>query len=188
MQNTKNKYKSIVITAFVIFLLYIIIILVSGKVFYTNNTKSAERGIYMWIPSFSITKGNMMTVSLPRAYGNFEKGHLLLKFIRGVPGDEYVITDDFLKIDGVEYPFVKDKRVPKLKSGTYKIPEGKYLALNDVHDSFDGRYFGLVDEKDVHKRVVMFLNFEDINSSYLAFQKFDSTIWIKDKMRELWKK
>ena len=162
--------------------------LVNGKVFYTNNTKSADRGIYMWIPSFSISKGNMMTVSLPRTYGKMEKGHLLLKFIRGLPGDEYIVTDEYLKIDGVEYPFVKDKRVPKLKPGTYKIPEGKYLALNDVHDSFDGRYFGLVDKTLVHKRIVMFLNFEDMNKLYWLVRKFDSTIWVKDKMRELWKK
>ena len=187
MQNMKDKYKSIIITAFVVFFVYVGIVLVNGKVFYTTNTKSADRGIYMWIPSFSITKGNMMAVALPRDYGKLKKGFILLKIVRGIPGDTFVVTDDYLKVDDTEYPLMKNPALPKLSKGTHKIPEGKYLMLNDVHDSFDGRYIGLIEQKNIQKRVVMFLNFEYLNKWYWDYKKFDSTIWIKEKLRELWK-
>lgn len=179
----KTIFKSIIITV-------ILLILVAGgihyfgeKVFYVNNTPSTARGIYVWIPSFSLKKGDMMIMKLPRKYGKMKKDDLFLKHIAGVPGDTYVVTDDYLEIDGVKYPLQKQSFLPQQWRGNYTISDYKYLMLNEAPDSFDGRYFGVVHHKYLLKRVIMFLNFEKVNEYYLAYKKFDGTVWVRTLMK-----
>ena len=86
----------------------------------------------------------------------------LLKEVAGVAGDS--ITVDFSSIRVNDTIFIltsrthdsNGRKLPhKLRSGV--IPEGKALLLSTHHkDSFDGRYFGLVDARALHNVIPVF--------------------------------
>ncbi len=76
----------------------------------------------------------------------------VVKRIRCVPGEHLKVTDEAAWCDG-EYlgpkkRFTLDGRpMPKF---TYDgvIPEHRFFVMNPHKDSFDSRYYGLVDDKD----------------------------------------
>ena len=179
----KTTFKSIMVTVFLVMLGFAVIRYFGGSMFFTNNTSSTARGIYIWIPSFSLKKGDMMVMKLPRTYGKMKEDDLLLKHIAGVPGDTYTVTENYLEIDGVKYPLFKYPVLPQQWQGNYTISDYNYLMLNEAPDSFDGRYFGTVHHKYLIKKVIMFLNFEKVNDFYLAYKKFDGTVWMKTLMK-----
>jgi type IV secretory pathway protease TraF len=82
--------------------------------------------------------------------------------VAGVAGDS--ITVEFSSIRVNDTMFILTSRTydsngrglpHELRSGI--IPEGKALLLSTHHkDSFDGRYFGLVDARALHKVIPVF--------------------------------
>ena len=65
------------------------------------------------------------------------KDKLLIKRVIGLPGDEIMISDDQLYINGEAYyePYLKDGYTPAfeipLEGETYVVPEGSYFCMGD---------------------------------------------------------
>ena len=81
------------------------------------------------------------------------EGRLVGKMIAGLPGDELVVSHDEAAVNG--RPVGRLVLLPKLaaKPGSYDrrvtVPEGKILVLGTDPRSYDGRYWGFLDQNDV---------------------------------------
>ena len=133
-----------------------------GKLFFTNVTNSAPRGIYMVSLNQNLQYGDYVIVSLPIDVPKLhvEKGFLLLKQIRGFPGDVYTVSDHALVIWGESYRIFHQEGLPELEAGEKQIPEGEMLLLNDMGRSFDSRYLGSIHKALIVKKVELFLSYE----------------------------
>ncbi len=84
-------------------------------------------------------------------------GRTLVKRLMGLPGDRIEVKDGRVRIDG--HPLAMEDRLPLAHGGRdlgpITIPPHKFLVLGDNRDeSFDGRYFGLVDEDALRGKAV----------------------------------
>ena len=111
-------------------------------------------------------------------------GKLLIKRIVAVGGQivslhggHLVVDGKSLAFDGVDADEVFDTRVARLNLADgggppiddLVIPSGKLLAIGDHRgSSFDARYFGLVDERELYGRAVA-----------IYFRKGDGFVWKK---------
>lgn len=95
-------------------------------------------------------------VVFPLSHPYFKKGRreLATKVVRCEPGDSLRVTDAreyFCEGEFLGRAFEKDSRGTVLPwfrwSGT--VPEGKLFVMGQHERSFDGRYFGFIDEKKV---------------------------------------
>ena len=82
-------------------------------------------------------------------------GRTLVKRMMGLPGDLIEVRDGRVLVGGK--PVAIDDKLPLAHGGKdfgpITIPDHKYLVLGDNRDeSFDGRYFGLVDEDALRGR------------------------------------
>lgn len=98
------------------------------------------------------------------------KDELLIKRVVAVEGDEVLLTDGKLFINGIplgtgpetETELFNDREAfLNLKHGggpdipRVRVPEDKLLVLGDHRgDSIDGRYFGFIDKKELYGRAV----------------------------------
>ena len=133
-----------------------------GKPLYINVTDSAPKGIYMVSFNQNLHYGDYVIVSLPVDVPKLhvEKGFLLLKQIRGFPGDVYTVSDHALVIWGESYRIFHQEGLPELEAGEKQIPEGELLLLNDMGRSFDSRYLGSIHKALIVKKVELFLSYE----------------------------
>lgn len=85
--------------------------------------------------------------------GSKFEGRLVGKMVAGVPGDTLVVRNDEAYING--HLIGKLVLLPKLgaKSGAFDrretVPEGKILVVGTDPRSYDGRYWGFLDQQDV---------------------------------------
>lgn len=85
------------------------------------------------------------------------EGQLVGKMIAGIPGDVLTVKDDFASVSG--RPIGRLDLLEKLnaKPGafdrTVSIPEGKVLVVGTQPRSYDGRYWGFVDQSALIGRV-----------------------------------
>lgn len=133
-----------------------------GKLFYINVTDSAPRGIYMVSLNQNLHYGDYVIVSLPVDVPKLhvEKGFLLLKQVRGFPGDGYLISDDTLAIRGENYRIFHQEGLPELEAGERQVPDNGMLLLNDMERSFDSRYLGPISKDLIVKKVDLLLPYE----------------------------
>jgi conjugative transfer signal peptidase TraF len=104
------------------------------------------------------------------AQGNCDTGTVLvLKMIKGLPGDSFVVKDGFLELNGYSYPIIgKDSSGRTLKV-FYKekegvLEKGKYILLSDFSkNSWDSRYWGPVSIQFLLKPLWIFENIKEIN-------------------------
>jgi len=143
-------------------LLALILLNFSRPVYFNIFTHSLPYGIYVKINGTPQRDDYAATcLSVPIAqYGiareYLAQGHcstgtvMVLKKIKGIPGDRYVLRGRTLQINAKEYPLKdKDSRGRALKifypPAADVLGKGKYILLSDfVPNSWDSRYWGPV--------------------------------------------
>ncbi|MFW5498413.1 MULTISPECIES: conjugative transfer signal peptidase TraF [unclassified Maridesulfovibrio] len=148
-----------------------------------NFTDSMPHGIYQIVPgkpgrgdliTFSITEDNpYFQISLERNYLGLNGNRPLLKTLAGLPGDSVDISAEGVCINSELLPHTQarssdryGRQLPIFLNSTV-IPSSKSLALSTyTENSFDGRYFGLVDMDQV-RRVIPILTFRLLKNSDL---------------------
>lgn len=107
------------------------------------------------------------------AQGNCDTGTVLvLKKIKGLPGEHFDVKNGFLGLNGYSYPIMdKDssgrtlKFFYKQKEGT--INKGKYFLLSDfVKNSWDSRYWGPVSIQFLLRPLWIFENVQHLPTSH----------------------
>ena len=92
------------------------------------------------------------------------KDKLLIKRVIGLPGDDIMIRDGQLYINGEEYKedYLKDGYTPAFEippeGGTYTVPEGTYFCMGDNRaGSVDSRYkeVGVVSKEAIKGKVIV---------------------------------
>lgn len=87
-------------------------------------------------------------------------GTPMVKIAAAVAGDEVVVTADGVSINGTFWgplnPIVLEKtgKTPTGVQASYVVPKGKVLMLGTLPRSYDGRYWGLVDSKQITGRAL----------------------------------
>jgi conjugal transfer pilin signal peptidase TrbI len=87
---------------------------------------------------------------------NFE-GRLIAKKVAGVPGDQLVVQQDFASVSG--RPIGPLDSLPKLnaKPGAFDrtaiVPAGHVLLVGTEPRSYDGRYWGFLNQHDLVGRI-----------------------------------
>ena len=111
-----------------------------------------------------------VTLSCPDDYDPLAyKGMCLLKKIKGMPGDPYVISEDHLTLRAHEYPIYHMDYLPQLTPGSYTVPDHQYLFLNDTRFSFDSRYIGPVSKANIQAHVILLIDYEEIAKWYQKY-------------------
>ncbi len=162
--NFREQRKSKIFVLSVIFLTLIgsVLHLVCGKLLYCNMTNSAVRGLYAAAPNQSLARGDYVIVRLPEGIESLhvDAGFRLLKRIRGFPGESYTVDEEYLRTHDDSYRIYHKDGLPQLEAGTYTIPDGTLLLLNDTDDSFDSRYLGTIESSQIDKKVFLLLSYE----------------------------
>ena len=138
--------------------------MLAGTLFYSNATDSAPRGIYLVALNQNLNYGDYVIISLPVDVPKLHvgKGFLLLKQIRGFPGDGYTVSEDALVIRGASYRIFHQEGLPELEAGERQVPENEMLLLNDMELSFDSRYLGPISKDLIVKKVELLLSYEPV--------------------------
>lgn len=128
----------------------------SGELFFENRTASAPQGIYL--RSFGeLSYDDYVIAALDRDVAALKEGYLLLKRVKGFPGDVYIVNKRGLNVRGQFFPVKQVRGIPHLKDGAYIVPAGTCLLLNDSDESFDSRYLGPVKRDRIRAKVKMLL-------------------------------
>ena len=162
--NFREQRKSKIFVLSVIFLTLIgsVLYFVCGKLLYCNMTDSAVRGLYAAAPNQNLARGDYVIVRLPEGIESLhvDAGFRLLKRVRGFPGESYTVDEEYLRTHDDSYRIYHKDGLPQLEAGTYTIPDGTLLLLNDTDDSFDSRYLGTIESSQIDKKVFLLLSYE----------------------------
>ena len=160
----REQRKSKIFVLFVISLIVIgsVLHFVCGKLLYCNMTNSAVRGLYAAAPDQNLARGDYVIVRLPEGIESLhvDAGFRLLKRVRGFPGESYTVDEEYLRTHDDSYRIYHKEGLPQLEAGTYTIPDGTLLLLNDTDDSFDSRYLGTIESSQIDKKVFLLLSYE----------------------------
>lgn len=143
-----------------------------SEIFYLNVTSSLPRGLYMKISCQEISRGDYIiyepteevkAIIIRNGWGNGK--HDFLKKVGAVAGDKFSIDADTLifDIEGkyIGKVFEKDNvgnELPKLR-GKFEVPQDCVLPIATSERSFDGRYSGVIEEKQIKAKVLPIITF-----------------------------
>lgn len=124
--------------------------------FVWNASASAPIGFYRIDSAGSFSAGDLVAVTLPEPLATFlaergylPKGVLLLKHVLAVASQTVCRNGFTIAVDGADVGVALERdhvgRGLPAWQGCLRIPVGAVFLMNqDVRDSLDGRYFGLV--------------------------------------------
>jgi len=142
--------------------------------FFNFFTHSLPHGIYLrtgGAPKIGDYAVSCLTPEIAR-YG-IERGYLVpgncktgsvpvLKIIKGMPGDNFMIKNGYFALNGIEYPIADHDSTGRPLKAFYAgsggvLEENKYLLISTfVKNSWDGRYWGGVAIKYIVKPLWIF--------------------------------
>lgn len=131
--------------------------LAGQEIFYVNRTASAPCGIYMRCLDDTLKYDDYVVVALDRDVAALKEGYLLLKQVKGFPGDVYIVDNRGVTIRGQFFPVKPARQLPQLKKGAYIVPKDSCLLLNGTDESFDSRYLGPMKRDRIRAKVRMLL-------------------------------
>ena len=157
-------------------LLGLIILNFTHIIYFNIFTHSLPYGIYMRIKG-APQRGDYAASCLPQeiaqygisrhylAQGNCDTGTVrVLKMIKGIPGDHFVVKNGFLELNGNFYRIMDKDSSGRALNTFYKqkqgvLDKGKYILLSDfVKNSWDSRYWGPVSIEFLLKPLWIFEN------------------------------
>ncbi len=155
----QKKLKIFMLGVFFAISIALLVHLVVGKVFYINRTDSAPKGIYMVSLNQNLHYGDYVIVSLPVEVPSLQvpKGFLLLKQVRGFPGDIYRVSEEAMEIHGEIYTIFRQEGLPQLKVGEKTVSEDEMILLNERELSFDSRYLGPIGKGQIVTKVELLI-------------------------------
>ncbi len=145
-------------------------------VYFNIFTHSLPHGIYIKIngtPKRGDYAASCLTQEIAQygidrrylARGNCDTGTVgVLKMIKGLPGDYFVVKNGFLELNGRSYYIMNLDSFGRILKVFYKqkkgeIDKGKYILLSDfAHNSWDSRYWGPVSIQFLLKPLWIFEN------------------------------
>lgn len=163
----KNKYPLIILL-----LLAVLWVVTENSILVLNLTPSMPRGLYVKEFSSEINRNDIVLVCLNDPYKSIglAKGYLakgkkckgsdpLLKSVIAIPGDNVVLYDDYVMVNGVKLPYptslVDSQNNPLTiyPRKSYRNTAGYWLI--GVHDknSWDSRYWGPVAKEQIVGKV-----------------------------------
>lgn len=110
----------------------------------------------------ALQRGYLGSGWCPGGYG------YVMKKVAGATGDVVEVADDGLRINGVPYPKSallrldgQGRPLPRFQTNRYTLSEFQLLLMSDAHPrSFDGRYFGPIQRRQVKEVIVPVLTWE----------------------------
>jgi len=158
----------------VFILLGLVVLNFSHQIYFNIFTHSLPYGIYSRVNGFP-QKGDFAATCLPSEIAHYgikrnylEQGHcdsgsvLVLKVIKGIPGDHYLVKDQILELNKHFYPIMSKDSVGRPLKVFYDfnkgvINQGQYFLLSDfVKNSWDSRYWGPVHIQFLLKPLFLF--------------------------------
>lgn len=128
------------------------------KKIYVNFTQSMPRGLYLKLSDNKYKIGDIIV------FYSEEKRCNLVKYVSGLPGDEFCISDGkILLINGFPQATLNIQKYGLSKhdqSFCQRLKNGEILALGEHPDSYDSRYFGPIKEEKVIARVSLIIQFK----------------------------
>jgi conjugative transfer signal peptidase TraF len=138
-----------------------------------NASASAPIGLYTVAPADRLYVPDLVAVDPPEPLANFlaDRGYLpqgvpLMKRVLAVSGQTVCRTGLVITVDGIEVGTALERdragRDLPVWQGCEWIPNGAVFLMNwQVHDSLDGRYFGLTPTSQIIGRAVPLWTDED---------------------------
>lgn len=125
-----------------------------------NVSASAPLGLYAVAPRAALARGDMVIAWVPSPARKFaaSRGYIpmnvpLVKRVAAGPGDHVCAIDAAIFIAGRRAALRRaaDGRGRPMPwwTGCRRLNNGEYLLLMDAAESFDGRYFGITDARDI---------------------------------------
>lgn len=121
------------------------------RVFYkTEKTiKEAKKGDYIQFKLDQNQAEYLNRVALKKTPGEIKA----IKIIKGIPGETLEENDRIFSLNGDTLCFARFKAHSGKQLDPFhykgKIPESSFFVMGTTYDSFDSRYFGFVEEKNV---------------------------------------
>jgi conjugative transfer signal peptidase TraF len=157
-------------------ILIILSVVYPHKILVYNYTNSVPAGFYLILP-VSVKKGDLIAFEPPdkakeliqqRKY--LRSDAYLIKHIAGIPGDHFCTLGGTLIVNGKNYGDIarRDREGRELTPYHYcgRISEGFIVAIKDMKNSFDSRYYGPVPEKNIIGKAVPVFLFENRRQSH----------------------
>ena len=125
-----------------------------------NASSSVPRGLYLVLPATTYNRGDMVAARTPaRARQLAAARHYLpasvplLKHVSAFPGERLCAAGSNVTVNGKK---VAERRTRDLKGrplpafhGCHRLGRTQYLLLGDSRFSFDGRYFGASEKREI---------------------------------------
>lgn len=125
-----------------------------------NSSSSVRRGLYLVLPATRLRRGDMVAARAPLSARRLaaERHYLpssvpLIKRVAAGPGSRLCAAGPTIMVDGGR---VAVRRLRDLKgrplptfSGCHRLGRTQFFLLGDSRFSFDGRYFGPSEKRDI---------------------------------------
>jgi signal peptidase I len=148
-----------------------------NKLAYGMHLPFVDREIVQWRP---LHRGDVVVFTSP-----VDRKIDLIKRVIAVAGDTVEVRDKHLFINGEEVPdshavfreqHVRDT-VPRDRFGPVTVPPGKFFVMGDNRDqSYDSRYWGFADERDVKGQATFIYWSWDSQVHWVRWDRFGHVI------------
>lgn len=152
------KGKQFLISIFILILMNILGVYGRENLIY-NYSPSIPKGFYKVIDKAPISykKNDIVSFNIKHikkiqetVKGNFD----FLKIVAGVPGDKILIKENKLFINNKFKCFIQERNsenelLPKLSPKSFIIKKNEVFVLGTAFNSFDSRYFGAIETKNI---------------------------------------
>lgn len=168
----KRQKKMVILLLFICLSLFVVFKDCIPKIFVFNDSFSMPVGLYLIDRDDDYKVGDIVVVDPPQQIKNFmitrgylKEGNDLIKKIEGIEGDVYHTKNQSAYINakylGQIYKVDSNKRPVPQFLGEHVIPKDYFLAIADNRpNSFDSRYFGFLELKDIKYKVHPLLTFK----------------------------